>query len=314
MSTDIERYEPRDEVAMADPTGGRLVSWAQAMSAAHKLGTALCQTAFVPAAFKGNPDDAAAAIMYGDEIGFTPGQSLQNIYVISGKPALYARAMVALVLSHGHKIWTEVSSPQRVIVCGQRRGSDKIERVEWTTSKAQQAGYTSNKKYTTDPESMLYARASGDVARRVAPDALAGIAYSVEEMELTDTEVTVSQVEAPKRTAKRASAPAPVAEEPELDEPAGTTPVDADAPSAADPDSITSQQTKKLGALTRELGLTDRADALDYVAQVIGREVSSRNELTKNEASDVIDKLQSDVTTTDATEADLAQQEIGGEG
>ena len=47
----------------------------------------------MPAHFRGKPNEAAAAILYGDEIGFTPTQALQNLYVINGKPALYARAM-----------------------------------------------------------------------------------------------------------------------------------------------------------------------------------------------------------------------------
>lgn len=290
MSTDIERYEPQAEIATVDPTGGRLVSWAHAMHAAKQLADALSNTTFVPAVFRGKPDDAAAAIMYGDEVGFTPGQALQNIYVISGKPGLYARSMVALVLSRGHEIWTEASSPQRVIVCGKRRGTTHVERVEWTRAKAETAGYTSNKKYTTDPESMLYARASGDVARRIAPDALAGIAYTVEELELNGETpaVTVTRADTPKRTAKRAAAkPAPEAEEPELDDKPPAEPT-------YDTGGITDAQRKKIGALMREADITDRSAALLYVGDVIGREISSRNDLTKDEASRVIDALEAE--------------------
>ncbi|MGH3382362.1 MAG: hypothetical protein ACRDP6_47300 [Actinoallomurus sp.] len=289
--TEMTTYQPHDQVTAMDPTGGRLVAWAQAMSAAHKLGTALCQTAFVPAQFKGKPDEAAAAIMYGDEIGFTPGQSLQNIYVIGGNPSLYARAMVALVLSHGHQIWTETSSPQRVIVCGQRRGSSHVERVEWTQSKAQQAGYTSNKKYTTDPEAMLYARASGDVARRIAPDALAGIAYTVEELELEASSATVT-VERPaaKRTAKRAAAkPPPVPDEPELDEPARDSGDSSDTGDTSD--KATDAQMKKMHATFNDLGVTDRDQRLAVSSTAIGRHLESANELTRDEATTLIDRL-----------------------
>ena len=60
-----------------DPTGGRLVAWAAALHAAHQIGTALCQTSFVPTAFRGKPEEAAAMILYGDELGLTPGTSLQ---------------------------------------------------------------------------------------------------------------------------------------------------------------------------------------------------------------------------------------------
>lgn len=303
MSNGVERYEhhdyapgrgdriyrePQTDLAVADPTGGRLISWAQAMHAAKQLGDALSNTSFVPQVFRGKPDDAAAAIMYGDEIGFTPGQSLQNIYVIGGKPSLYARAMVALVMSQGHEVWTEASSPQRVIVCGKRRGSQHVERVEWTQNKAQQAGYTTNKKYQTDPEAMLYARASGDVARRIAPDALAGIGYTVEELELNEgaatTTVTASQVEQPKRTAQRASAKQ-AGEEPSLD--------DA-TPKAESIRMVTDGQKTKIGILLRELGITDRSEAVHKVSLVIGREIKSRTELTLDEAHNTIEALEAE--------------------
>lgn len=311
MTTELQRYDHHDytpgtgdriyrepsppEVVQVDPTGGRLVSWAHAMHAAKQLADALAQTTFVPQHFRGKPDDAAAAIMYGDEIGFTPGQSLQNVYVVSGKPSLYARAMVALVLSKGHEIWTEASSPQRVIVCGKRRGSQKVERVEWTRAKAEQAGYTSNKKYDSDPEAMLYARASADVARRLAPDALAGIAYTVEELELAgdaEPSVTVTQAGPPaKKTAKRAprkkTEPAREADEPDLD--------DKPAEPTYGTGGVTSDQIKAIATLMGRAEIVDRDAALRYVADVIGREVDSRNELTVQEASRVIDALKVEI-------------------
>ena len=54
---------------------------------------------------------------------------------------------------------------------------------------------------------------------------------------------------------------------------------------------ITDAQVKMLAASMNERGITDRDDALAYVASVIGREVGSRKELTREEASRVIDSL-----------------------
>lgn len=64
------------------------------------------------------------------------------------------------------------------------------------------------------------------------------------------------------------------------------------AEQAANPNAITTQQLAKMGAAMKERGITERADALDFVKDVIGREVESRNDLTKAEASKVIDALQ----------------------
>lgn len=60
------------------------------------------------------------------------------------------------------------------------------------------------------------------------------------------------------------------------------------------PDGITSGQLKELGAAMREAGITERDAALAYVGDVIGRQVSSRNELSHGEASRVLDALRQD--------------------
>lgn len=217
-------------VVYTDPTGGRLIAWADGLSAAHRIGTALCGTSFVPASFRGRPEEAAAAILYGDEIGLTPTQALQSVHVISGRPGLYARVMVALVMSKGHEVWTDAETPAAVTVCGRRKGSAHVERVTWTTDRARKAGYTSNKKYETAPEAMLYARAASDVCRRIAPDALAGLAYSVEELELDEAQtVTVTRQAAPAATKAQRRKVEPVpAPEPDIEPAVPDEPHDAE--------------------------------------------------------------------------------------
>lgn len=295
-----------DAPYQVDPTGGRLVAWAQAAVAAHSLATSLASTTFVPKHFQGKPDDATAAIILGDELGLSPLSALRSIHVISGTPGLYARTMAALVLSHGHEIWTEEETEQKVTVAGRRRGSEHVERVTWTIARATKAGYTSNAKYRTDPIAMLYARASGDVARRIAPDVLAGVPYSIEEIELAEvpTVAVVREPAAPRRVA-RASAPKTEPIEPAFDEPeAEAEPVEDEAvvepveppfevAPPIPPDSVTRPQLQRIGAAMNERSMT-RTAALEYVAAVIGREVTSRSDLSKAEASDVIDALEND--------------------
>jgi len=61
-------------------------------------------------------------------------------------------------------------------------------------------------------------------------------------------------------------------------------------PSPADP--VTPAQLKKIGAAMSAADIKERDLALAFVAEVIGREVSSRGELTKDEAHDVIEALE----------------------
>lgn len=303
---ELARIEPPSTEVVTttttDPTGGRLVAWAESLRAAHQIGAALCNTSFVPRHFQGKPEDAAAAILFGDEIGFTPTQALRSIHVISGTPGLYARSMVALVQSHGHEVWTDTDTPTKVVVCGRRRGSKHVEKSEWTIDRARRAGYTSNKKYETDPQAMLYARASSDVCRKVASDVLAGVAFSVEELELEGARTGTT-----KRTVRRAELPQ--REEPELElEPETQTKGAEPEPKAEEqPDpavespllNTSSALAKRMFASLGDAGITDKEERLAYVSRVTGREVTTSKEMTDADADAVISALAADAVAKD---------------
>jgi hypothetical protein len=205
-TTDLALHQ--HEPVQSDPTGGRLVAWAEAAAAANRLAKALCRTEFCPVAFRSKDIEATAAILLGDELGMSPLVALKSIYVVHGTPALYARTMVGLAQAHGHEIWTVETSDAKVVVRGQRKGSDHIEEAIWTTTRAQKAGYTNNKQYVSNPQAMLYAKAAGEIARKIAADVLSGMAYSVEDMELEQAEptATVKRSEATTKV-KRADVP-----------------------------------------------------------------------------------------------------------
>lgn len=304
--TDVVQYEaPRQ----SDPTGGRLVAWASSLTAAKAIGSALCQTSFVPTTFRGKPEEAAAAILFGDEIGFTPTQSLQSIYLIGGKPALYARAMVALVLASGHEVETVEKSDAVVTVRGRRRGSEAWMSETWTATRAKAAGYTKNAKYQSDPQAMLYARAASDICRQVAPDALAGIAYSAEELESEQAPQSVTITRESVRVARATPAvePAEVVEDITEEVYNGTETVDTDTGEILDAEvvddapSITDAQQRKLRVLLKDVGMTDRAAILEYVSAVVGRTVESSKSLTTGEASTVIEALTELAAMTEPT-------------
>jgi predicted ATPase len=285
------------------PPSNSVMAWAEGAKAAASVAVSLAKTSFVPANFRGKPEEVTAAIMLGSEVGLSPMQSLQNIFVISGKPGMYARTMVALVMAAGHEIVTVKKTDGAVSVKGRRAGTQEWTEETWTTERARKAGYTSNKKYETDPQSMLYARAAADICRQIAPDALAGLAYTVEELEAEN---------APKERVQRVarnSAPEPLAPalEPAQSQPneiqdavlVDEIPLPPEPPSDAPVEfpevaGISEAQTKMMGALMRQVGITDKDMALQYCASVIGHDIETRNELTKTEASLVIDALQKD--------------------
>lgn len=183
---------------------------ASAMEAAHKLATTLCNTQMVPATFRGKPDDGAAAILYGAELGLKPQQALQQIFVVHGQPAIYARTMVALLKAKGYTFTTVDTSDTSVTVTGTSpRG--ETETATWTIDRAKKAGYTTNKKYQSDPQAMLYAKAASEVCRKLAPDVLLGIKYTAEDLELEPIQMTATRQD----IREKAQAPVPQLEAPQ---------------------------------------------------------------------------------------------------
>ena len=322
MSAELATIET--VTTQVDPTGGRLLAWAKAASAANSLAKSLVKTDFVPKKKEGNSSvaisegDATAMILMGDELGFTPLAALKSIYVVHGTPALYTRSMVALVLSRGHEIWTEESKNDSVTVCGQRKGSSHVETSTWTIKRATDAGYTSNAKYRTNPQEMLYAKAAAEIARKIGADVLMGIPYSVEELELEESTTTTLTRENGSETTKlarkiREPKEKPVIPSPPLDGEEEELAGESESESASTAESaevdvrpVSDSQIRKMGAQMRELGMSDREVALAYVNDVIGRTVATRNELTLSEASKVIESLDAEIRVHNA------EQEVQG--
>ena len=197
-----------------------LVKQAQAMDAAYKIGSALANTQMVPQTFRGKPDDATAAILYGAELGLKPTQALQQVFVVHGQPAIYARTMVGLLKAKGYVFETVESTDESVTVRGTSpRG--EVEQSTWTIARAQKAGYTKNGKYQSDPQAMLYAKAASEVCRKLAPDVLLGIRYTAEDLELEPRPVraTATRTDRPSGAdGVRAALAAKKEPEPEVDE------------------------------------------------------------------------------------------------
>lgn len=168
----LARVEPDTELKL----------WANDLGVAYTAATSLVKTSFVPRTYAGKPEEAAAAIMTGAELGLSPLAALRAIDIISGTPAMRSITLRAIVQSHGHQLWTEESTKTRAIVCGQRKGSDRVERSEWTIDRARDLGLLGKDNWKKQPIAMLLARATAECARLIAADAILAIPYTVEEL------------------------------------------------------------------------------------------------------------------------------------
>lgn len=296
----IERgLAPAAPPQQAPPVVGALVEWAQSARAAHSIAVSLVDTSFVPAGFRGKANEATAAILAGTEVGLSPMAALRAFDVIQGQAAPRAITLRAIVQSRGHEVWVEEATSTRAVVRGRRAGSQRTEVSTWTMDRARELGLAGKDNWRKQPQAMLVARATSEVCRLIAADAILGIsAYSVEELvdapgdtaeaapaPRTATLRRKTSVRAPaERVALPAPAEADVPPEPPLEEP---------APPQQQDDKPTQAQLRKMHAQLGDLGYgsSDRLGRLAVVSRFAGRPVESSADLTRAEASAVVEGL-----------------------
>ena len=244
MSNEIATRDEQQTVATTDqqantlpapaPSAGTtaLVQWAQEASLAYDMAQKLAATSFVPQSLRGKPGDIAAAILAGSELGLKPMATLKSIDIIQGTPALRAHAMRAVVQQQGHEIELVESTDTRCVMRGRRKGSETWQTVEWTVDRARLMGLLGKDQWKKNPKGMLVARATGELSRLIASDALHGMAYVSEELEGTVHADVVPQ-KAPLSVAALTAPAAPQQQPAPAGEPAYTVARD-DQPTAGD--------------------------------------------------------------------------------
>lgn len=295
--TELQHYQSGEvgTVSSLPAAAGALVEWAQALRSAKQIADALCGTAFCPQQFRGKPEEAAAAILAGSEIGLSPRASMNSFDIIQGSAAPRAITLRAVVQSKGHDMWVVESTNTRAIVRGKRAGSDEIHQSTWTMDRARGLGLHTKDNWKKQPGAMLVARATAECARFVASDAILGIAHTAEELADTFEPEPSAAGRAPARrraTTTRVSRPAIAGGAPTPVESAGEPPLPGDeVPPAESSAPITDPQMKKMQAIFTKAGV-DRDVRLLASSAILQREITTASDLTKDEATVLIDTLE----------------------
>lgn len=322
---DLARQDDHNEIALAAPGhADRIRDWVELFRDIYKVAEALSRTAFVPAGLTGKPEDVAACMMKGFELGMDPLDSLASMYVVHGKVGVTAEFMRRRILQAGHSFKIVESTDSRAIVEACRREGGEPHRATFTADQARKAGIDIGKY----PADKLIARATSRLCRQSFPDVLSG---SLLVEDLMDGYVQDAGMEAPPPAVRRKRAtPRPVASDTQpappltaaavpdaeddlLDDPA-SDPERAERQQVGlpesgaqdDPETLgigevektwdqthppTVKQNKMMFALFNKLGLSNREDRLEVVADIIGYRIDSSASMSRNEAANVISTL-----------------------
>lgn len=318
-----------------------LQAWAAEAEAAAGIARALAPTPFVPEQLRRyvNPEErdprkrqfdyegtvatVTAVLLAGQELGFGPMASLRSITVIKGTVGLYALAARALLQQRGHEIVVKDSTSTRAVVDGRRTGGEWMRSI-WDTERATRARLlpgAENSNWRTQTKAMFVARATAEVSRWIASDAMLGLPLLAEEIE--DGQIENGQVPAianvatgpegpppgkelapvppegaktptkrraaPKRAALPTAAdrPPPAPPEPPMPEQPPAPVPDEPQPPA---DKLPPQTRARILAGLRSMHITGREESLALISAWVGRTVDSTNDLSQDEAHVVIER------------------------
>ncbi|WJR31869.1 hypothetical protein P3F83_14960 [Mycobacteroides immunogenum] len=310
--------------ATVQPTQAeRMREWLHLFKECREAAEVLAKTSFVPKDMMGKPAEIAASMLKGWELGLDPLDALASIYVVHGRVGFYAEFMRRRIIQAGHTFRVLESTDSRCIVEGTRQDNGETHRAGFTAEQAKRAKID----IAAYPAEKLVARATSRLCKQAFPDVLSG-SLIVEDLLDGLVSVDSERLDAPaqetaetpalqRRTRTARKAPAPKAQPtpapaPDLDEfPAEqpdpvAEPVDAevgaqpesegepdDADLSPDSESITKAQLQKLSILRQRSGYADdeqgRAQWFGWVKTNIGHIVASNKELSKAEASVLID-------------------------
>lgn len=171
-----------------------LVGPSLSLDSLMEVSRVLAVSNLLPQALRGKPADVLITIMYGQELGMTPMESILGIYVVNGRPGLSGQKWLERVRKAGHRAYVPCAT------CGQgkteHRGADHTyvadhddkhctitivrgdtgdEHTEtFTWADAERAKLTKKDVWVSWPKRMLLWRAVTTCATVICPEVASG--------------------------------------------------------------------------------------------------------------------------------------------
>ena len=276
MSGDLVVREPEHE------------RWLVVYQPMIELAGRLAPSPFVPDGVRGDVAAVFSILLAGHGLGLSPVAALQSITLIKGKPYVSTDVMLGLALRAGHSVQWGACDEKRATVRVTRGDGQGSAEATYTMAQATAAGLAGKDNWRRMPAEMLRARAVRAALRMVAPDIALGIEVAESEQPAVAagavTAVQLPQVD-----------PAPPVAEPEPEVVVDLSAVQVEAADVAE-SRVTPAQMRKIGAMVRQVeaaggGSMGRDQRRAYISELAGVELVSAKDLTREQASTVIDAL-----------------------
>src|SRR5262245_20992965 len=160
---------------LAAPDGGFSLR-PRTFDEAYRFANLIAESDLIPPEFKHKPANVLVAVQLGMELGVSPMQALQNIYVINGRPSIFGDLLPAIVFQSGFLESIKEEGDDKTATCTvKRNGHEAISRT-FTMEQAERAKLPErNPTYKAYPKRMLQMRARSWAFRDMFPDVLKGV-------------------------------------------------------------------------------------------------------------------------------------------
>lgn len=191
-------------------TGGSYSIQPQTFGELQAFCTMIANSDLAPKDYRGKPGNVLVAVQMGSEIGLKPMQAIQNIAVINGRPSVWGDAALALIKQHpafqSCREWFDGQGDAETAYCEMiRRGEPPVVR-SFSLADAKAANLLGKdgpwKQYR---KRMMQMRARGFCGRDAFPDALKGLSFAEEAMDIPGEQ----EYQAPTETTRPAASSEP---------------------------------------------------------------------------------------------------------
>lgn len=157
----------------------------------------VAQSTLIPDGYRGQPANVLWAMDLADALSIPFPQVMQTMVVMRGRMTMSADIMAAVVRRAGHKLRIREHGMSVTVTLTRQDDPDYEFEVTWDEAKARRAGLWGQRgPWTQYPAQMLRSRAITEVCRQGASDALAGTAYSPDELEPAGDDANTAGAEA----------------------------------------------------------------------------------------------------------------------
>lgn len=178
-------------------TGGQLTRLKPANFAElEHMAQVLGKSDIVPKELIGKPANILLVLMFGNEIGISAAQALQNVMVVNGRPSLWGDAVMGLVLASEVYEDSKDAFDEKTMTAtfhAKRKGKDWLVRSFSQADAVKANLWTKQGPWQQFPKRMLFHRARSWALRDAFADVLKGLRYYEEERDIINLEAEPGQ-------------------------------------------------------------------------------------------------------------------------